>query len=267
MSVTSHKPRTSWQVTRSVWYALFMRETISRTTADRFGWFWMIAEPMAMVGLMVAIRSLLMGGDRFIPGADFVPWLIVGLLGFFVFREGMMRSLGAIEANRGLFSYRQVLPVDPVIARCLVEGMIKTFILIIFIVGGVLFGVDLFPDDPLTAIVDWLSLWSLGFGAGLVFSVVSCLVPEVAILVRISLLPLMIVSGVILPLNFLPHPVLEIVLYLPIVHGLENLRSAFFSGYHPLQGASEFYLWFWALALIVLGLAMHIHNEAKLKAL
>lgn len=267
MSVTSHKPRTSWQVTRSVWYALLMRETISRTTADRFGWFWMIAEPMAMVGLMVVIRALLMGSERLIPGAEFIPWLIVGLLGFFVFREGMMRSLGAIEANRGLFSYRQVLPVDPVIARCLVEGMIKTFILIIFIAGGVLFEVDLYPDDPLIAILDWFSLWLLGFGAGLVFSVVSCLVPEIGIIIRISLLPLMLISGVILPLNFLPHSVLEVVLYLPIVHGLENLRLSFFSGYHTLQGTSEFYLWFWALGLIALGLLLHIHNEAKLKAL
>ena len=267
MSITPHESRSSWQVTKSVWHALFMREAVSRTMADRFGWFWMLAEPMAMVGMMVAIRSVIMGSERFIPGADFIPWLITGLLGFYVFREGMMRSLGAISANRGLFSYRQVLPVDPVIARCLVEGAIKTFIFILFIAGGELLGLKLFPDDPLLAIVDWMSLWVLGFGAGLVVSVLASLVQEFAILIRISVLPLMLVSGVILPLNFMPQPVLDVVLYIPVVHGLEELRGSFFAGYHKLPGISEFYLWFWALALMVIGLALHIHFEMKLKAL
>lgn len=53
--------RTPWQVTRSVWYAMFMREAISRTMADRMGWFWMIFEPLAFTLIMVGIRTYIRG--------------------------------------------------------------------------------------------------------------------------------------------------------------------------------------------------------------
>ena len=32
------KARSAWAVTRSVWYAMFMREAIGRTMTDRMGW-------------------------------------------------------------------------------------------------------------------------------------------------------------------------------------------------------------------------------------
>ncbi|MGP9656301.1 ABC transporter permease, partial [Halomonas sp. AOP35-4E-18] len=83
--------RTPWQVTRSVWYAMFMREAISRTMADRMGWFWMVFEPFALVAVMVGIRSFI-SGDRLISNAPFIPWMITGMMGFFLARDGMLRG-------------------------------------------------------------------------------------------------------------------------------------------------------------------------------
>jgi len=68
----SVKVRSSWQVTRSVWHALFMREAVSRTTADRMAWFWMLAEPAAMIIIMVALRTLAVGSGTKILGAEFI---------------------------------------------------------------------------------------------------------------------------------------------------------------------------------------------------
>lgn len=113
--------RTSWQVTKSVWYALFMREALARTTANRFAWFWMIAEPVAYIVIMISIRTILFNKSKTLFGAEFVPWMIVGLFSFFLFRENMMRSIGAIDANKGLFAYRQVKPIDPVIVLSLIH--------------------------------------------------------------------------------------------------------------------------------------------------
>jgi len=85
--------RTHWEVTRSVWHATFMREALARTTGDRFAWFWMLAEPIAFVVIMVLVRELL-GRLRLIMGAEWIPWLVVGLVAFFLFREGVLRSMG-----------------------------------------------------------------------------------------------------------------------------------------------------------------------------
>ncbi|WP_306422000.1 ABC transporter permease [Marinobacterium sedimentorum] len=260
------KTRTPWQVTRSVWYAMFMREALARTTADRFAWFWMLAEPIAMIVIMTAIRTLAMGGGKHISGAEFVPWIITGLFGFYLFRENMMRSLGAVGANQGLFAYRQVKTVDPVLIRCFLEGMLKTFIFMLFIFAGLLLDIGLMPADPLGALFDWLSLWMLGLGTGLTLSALDALVPETGRVMRILSFPLLIISGVILPLNFIPHDLRVYVLWNPIVHGLESLRLSFFPAYRSLDGVDLTYLWFWALSLITLGLILHLRFAMRLKA-
>ena len=257
--------RTPWQVTRSVWYAMFMREAISRTMADRMGWFWMIFEPAAFVGIMVAIRSFIRS-DRLIVNAEFIPWMIAGLMGFFLIREGMIRGMGAIESNSALFAYRQVHPVDPVIVRNFLEGMLRSLIFLLFILGGLMLGLDIYPDNAIRAMAAWLSLWSLGLALGLLTSVVATLVPEVGRVVRMLSLPLLILSGVMFPLNRLPHWLLEYLMLNPIPHGLEVLRLGFFENYQTVHGTSMLYFWMVTLSISALGLLMHLRFVDRLKA-
>jgi capsular polysaccharide transport system permease protein len=260
------RARTPWQVTRSVWYAMFMREAISRTMADRMGWFWMVFEPVALIGVMVGIRSFIRGGGALIVNAPFIPWLIAGLMGFMLVREGMMRGMGAIEGNKSLFAYRQVSPVDPVLVRNFLEGMLRSFVFLIFIGGGLMLGQEMYPDNAIRAMGAWLSLWCLGLGLGLVTSVASTLVPEVGKIIRMISLPLMILSGVIFPLNSMPHWLLEYLMLNPIPHGLETLRLGFFENYKVVHGTSMLYFWLFTFTLIATGLLMHLRFTDRLKA-
>ena len=257
--------RTPWQVTRSVWFAMFMRETVSRTMADRFAWFWLIFEPIAFVGIFIAVRSMIRG-DRFVIGADFIPWLIVGLMGFFLFREGMTRPVGAVEANQGLFAYRQVLPIDTVLIRIALEGLLRSFVFLIFIAGGSMLGLDLYADLPMFAMWAWLSLWALGAGVGLTISAAAALVSEIGRVVRMLSLPLMLLSGAIIPMSLKPYHIQQLMLYNPIAHALEFLRLGFFENYKAVQGISLLYVWLFALSLIALGLILHLRFAEKLKA-
>ena len=257
--------RSPWQITWSVWHAMFMREVLARTMQNRFAWFWMLAEPIAYVVIMVWVRELL-GRTRFVIGADFVPWLIVGLAPFFLFREGVTRSLGAVRANHGLFAYRQVKPVDPVLIRNVLEGLLKTVVFVILLVGGGLLGYELLPADVLGVLSGWVGLWMLGLGGGLIVSVGATLFDSVDMAVRLSMLPMFLLSGVILPLHMLPHGVQEVLLYNPVLHGVETVRLAFFAGYRSLAGIDPSYLWLWNLVLLALGLALHIRFALLLKA-
>ncbi|WP_447926375.1 ABC transporter permease [Vreelandella sp. EE27] len=257
--------RTPWQVTRSVWYAMFMREAISRTMSDRMGWFWMIFEPFALISIMVAIRSFI-NGDRMVMNADFIPWMVAGLMGFFLVREGMLRGMGAVDANKALFSYRQVQPVDPVLVRNFLEGALRSFVFLLFIAGGLMLGLDLYPDNAIRAMAAWFSLWSLGLGLGLITSVSASLVPEVGRIIRMLSLPLLIISGVILPLNSMPHWLLEYLMLNPIPHGIETLRLGFFENYKVVHGTSMLYFWLFTLSVTSLGLIMHLRFIDRLKA-
>jgi capsular polysaccharide transport system permease protein len=244
---------------------MFIREALARTMADRMAWFWMLFEPIAMTAMMVAIRAVAMGKMQHIAGAEFIPWMVTGLFGFYLIRENLMRPIGAIDSSKALFAYRQVKPIDPVFIRCYLEGLLRTFIFLLFIAVGGLLAIDLTPDDPLKALFYWLSLWLLGAGAGLTASAVAGLVPEVGKIIRLISLPLFIISGVILPLNFIPHNLLMYVMWNPIVHGLELLRSSFFNAYRPVAGTDGVYMWCWILGFVVLGLALHLRFEQRLK--
>ncbi|OXY82122.1 ABC transporter permease [Oceanimonas doudoroffii] len=258
--------RTPWQVTRSVWFAMFMREAVSRTMADRMGWFWMLFEPVAMITIMVLIRTQLRGASRLIVNADFIPWMITGMMGFFLVREGLSRSQGAINSAQALFAYRQVQPVDTVLVRTWVDGMLRTVVFVVFVAGGLLLGLDIFPDNTIRVLLGWTSLWALALGFALVVSVAAKLVPETGKIINMLSLPLMIISGVILPLNNLPHRILEYLMLNPIAHGLELLRAGFFEHYHTVHGTSVLYLWLWILGLNALGLLMHLRYKERLKA-
>lgn len=262
MTISTRSP---WQVTLSVWHAMFMREAIARTMADRMAWFWMLMEPIAMVAIMVGIRAVVMGGGTHINGAEFIPWIILGLFGFMLFREIMMRSIGAPDANKGLFAYRQVKPVDTVLVRCYLEGLLKTFILLLFVCAGILLEIDLTPAFAMYALFIWLSIWCLGIGTGLVCSALAELAPEFGRLIKILMMPLMLISGVIFPINFLPRDLVEYLMWNPIAHGVELLRLSFYAEYRAVPGVSLFYLWIWNLISIALGLLLHIRFEMRLK--
>jgi len=258
--------RTSWQVTRSVWHALFLREALARTTADRFAWFWMLLEPIATIAIMVLIRTALLGKSRQIDGADFVPWMLAGLFGFYLFRDNMKRSMGAVSANKALFAYRQVKPIDPILVRCYLEGLLKSFIFMFFVAAGTLLAMDLIPDRPLEALFWWVSLWCLGLGAALTVSALASLIPEIGRIVNLTTLPLLIISGVILPLSALPHQLIEYLLFNPIAQGLELFRAGLFANYRLLPGIDPSYVWYWILSLTSLGLLLHVKFEKRMKA-
>lgn len=259
-----HQPRSALRVTWDVWSAMTLREFIARTTADRMAWFWMIFEPLATIGIMLFIRTHLMGG-RHISGAEFIPWLIVGMMGFYLFRSCMIQPMGAIDANKGLFTYRQITPFDAVIVRCYVEGMLQSFVFLLFILIASLFKIDMAAHHAFGVMTDWLSLWALGSGLGILVSVVNGLVPEAGKVIRLMTFPLLILSGVILPVTYLPHQAQEYMLWNPILHGLENMRTNYFQYYHSIEGIDMTYVWYWALTSMALGLMMHIRFAPRLK--
>lgn len=260
--------RMHWQVTLNVWWALFIREAQQRILKDRFGWFWLIVQPTLAVIMMVAVRGLVMGKSTLlIAGAEWIPWLIVGLLTFQMFREVGIRSLNVVTQNGKLFTYRQVKPIDPVLVIGFVEGTLNTFVLLLFITFSLLLPFDLIPKDPVGVLLAWFLMWMIGYGFGLIFSVLSVLIPEMRKIVPMLMMPLFLTSGVIFPVNFLPAEMLQWLLWNPLLHVSELSRLYFFSSYQPVAGVNWMYPGLWAQSMLFLGFLLHLRYEQRLKTL
>ncbi|MDP5189406.1 ABC transporter permease [Rheinheimera baltica] len=257
--------RSSWQVTLDVWRAMFLREIVSRISADRLGWVWLLIEPVLHIVLFVAIRQL-MGRVRFIPGAEFVPWFVVGMMGFFLFRQAITRSMGAINGNKALFAYRQVQPLDAVLVRCFIEGLLKTLVLLLIVGGATVLEYHILPHDLLGVILIWGFIWLLGTSIGIVLSVLNTVMPETEKVVGLIMLPLYFLSGVMVPIQFLPHALHPYLLLNPITHGIESLRHQFFEHYQTIAGIDLMYMGQWTLCCFFLGLLLHLRYRIRLIA-
>jgi capsular polysaccharide transport system permease protein len=259
------KLRSPLTVTLTVWKALLLREAVFRLAQDRVAWVWLIAEPLAHV---VLLMWLLKVGFRqsAIAGGDVGVFTMLGILGFFLVRNITNRAIDAVDASEALYAFRQIKPVDTVLARTALEGLLVCVLFVVMFAGAGLLGYPIFPADPLGALAALIALWLTGLGFGLVFSVLGNLVTEFGRMVRLLLTPLYFFSAVIYPSARVPRALREVLLVNPIVHGLESLRVAFMPGYIVPTGISLGYLYSFAVALIFIGLALHLRYRTELTA-
>lgn len=241
-----------------------MREALARVASERFGWVWLLLQPVAHIAMLMLLFSTLR--QRSLAGADFALFLALGLLGYQLFTNTAKRSAAALAANRGLLAYRQVLPIDTVLARTVVEGASQFFVGLTLLVGAGLFGFDVLPHDPIGALQAYFLLWLFGAGLGLVFSAGYALIPETEKVVDLIFRPLYFASGVMFSPAMMPARLQEWLLYNPLVHGLELTRSAFFPGYHLVQGINAGYLAALGIACWFLGLMLHHRFAMRIAA-
>lgn len=256
--------RVPLDITLSVWKALFLREALTRLSAGRAAWLWIIVEPAAQVALLMLIFTSIR--QRVLPGIDFALFLGIGVIGYYLFKNVASRSANAISANSALFVYRQTRPVDVVFVRVFLEGILQLFVFMTLLAGMLLVGFDIRLHDFMTFIAAWGLLWLFGAGIGLILSVGAELVPEISKIANLLFTPIYFVSGVFFAPFMLPPMYQEWILLNPLVHGMELLRASFFPEYNLAPGISIAYLGAFALFSILLGLAMHLRFATRMAA-
>lgn len=250
-----HLIRTSTVITLSVWKALFLREAVTRIFSGRAAWLWLLIEPMFNVFYLVIIFTVIRMTT--IGGIDTVVWLLVGMLGFFMFRRTATQVMNGINANKGLFAYRQVKPIDTVLVRGGLEGFLMIIISSILLASIALFGHSVVPADLLSVLEAFFGLWLIGVSFGLVTSVISELLPELGKIINLIMMPMYVISGVIFPISSIPPPYRDWLMLNPVANGLEAIRLGFAPYYHAAPETSIAYIYEFALVGVFLGLSLH----------
>ncbi|WP_304351565.1 ABC transporter permease [Comamonas testosteroni] len=257
-------PRSSLSVTFAVWNALFLREAVARLSATRGAWVLIVLEPVLHVCLMLLLYTVLRASS--VAGADVAVWLVLGLTGYLTVQNVLQRAMGAIDANKALFAYRQVRPIDTVVVRAGLEALLGLLILTVLLGILALLGHSVIPDSAMEAMLAFIGLMSCALGVGLILSVLSDLVPEAGNLVMFLLRPLYFVSGAMFPLSAIPIKYREWAFLNPFAHGLELLRASFFPVYHAAPEANFKYLFWFSVVSIFFGLALQVRFARSLRA-
>ena len=260
--VTSRSP---WQIQKSVVFALFLRELKTRFGAYKFGYLWLLLEPMAHVIVLSLIFSYIR--DRSLFGIDFPVFIVTGIVPFLMFKNIALRVMDGVESNRALFGYRQIKPMDTFIARTLLDAFLGVTVAALILLGMAWVGLDVPFRDPFALIFLMAMLVLMGLGLGMVLCVFTHYLPEAKTLVRIIFLPLYLLSGIIFPIAAVPHEYLPLLLWNPLLHAIELMRGAFFDSYRVLPDISLLFVVMTTLVLLFLGLAWYRTKRHQLRAL
>jgi len=208
----------------SVIKALFLRELESRISQGKSGLFWTFTEPFFQVFVFVALRSALIQSSSY----NVPLFMAVGFVPFAMFRSILSSSSGAFMANKGLFNYKQVKPIDTILSRALVELFLTCIVAMIFLVIGFFLHFDnLLPENTLMVLFAYFWFWIFAIGIGLIVGIGNTFFVSIGKIVSISTFGLMIFSAVFYPIVTLPPAAQEILLYNPLVHFMEMIHGSY----------------------------------------
>lgn len=253
--------RSSLEIQRSVLFALLMRELKTRFGRYRLGYAWALLEPASHVIVLSAIFSFVF--KRTMPGIDFPVFFITGIVPFLMFNHMVTQGMNAISANQGLFGYRQVMGVDALIARMVLEGLIHLVTLIVLLLCAAWVGLRVELNDPLKLLAALSLLYLFSLGCAFIVCVVATRHQEMKKIIPMVLRPMYFISGVIFPLSIVPADYRVYLLWNPVLHALELVRDACFVSFETVGGSWQ-YLSMASVCVLCFGLTLYRQNALRL---
>lgn len=218
------------QVQRRVLAALFMREVLTRYGRHNIGFLWLFVEPMIFTLGVTALWT----ATKTVHGNSDMPIVAFALTGYssvLLWRNMPGRCIGALWGNLSLLYHRNIKVLDIYIARLMLEfggaTISFTVLSIVFISIGWIHP----PENLLEVIGGWLIIaW---FGAALAtylgaLSHHNEMVDKLWHPASYLIFPL---SGSAFMVDALPKFAQDVVLWIPMVHGVEIVREGYFGSH------------------------------------
>ena len=250
------------QIFLAVTKALFLRELNTKMSVGKLGLFWTFFEPFAQISMFILIRVILVGGSEG-SNFDYAVFMAVGFIAFNMFKNILSGSTGAFLANKALFTYKQVKPIDTIVARVLIEVFITSIIVLVFVFIGFFFQYNITPENLLMVVFGYLWFILFSFSVGLVVAVGNTFFLSIGKFVGIFSFGLLIFSAVFFPLVSLPPEAQEVLLYNPLAHFMEMIH-----GYYLYELDDRFvdyqYMALWTITPLFMGTWLYIRLEKRI---
>ncbi len=239
-------------------HALLLREIITRFGRENLGVIWLVGEPMLFTSGIVTLWSMVtLHHGSAIP---IVAFAVTGYSSVLLWRNCATHAAGAIAQNKSLLFHRNVRIVDVLLTRIVVEigGATGSFIVLSLLF--IYIGWMPMPDNLLKVLFGWTMLAWFGTSLALLIGAATAfseLVPRLWNPVSYLMFP---ISGAAFMVDWLPERLQNIVLLLPMVHGVEILRE----GYFHNAVAAHYNLGYMASCCLILSLSgLYVVHQAS----
>lgn len=261
MSERNQSLISAWSIQRRVVFALLMREVMTRFGRHNIGFLWLFLEPMLFTLGVTALWT----ATKAVHGSDLpiVPFAVTGYSSVLLWRNMPSRCIGAVEPNRTLLYHRNVKVLDIYLARLILEFAGATISFATLTIFFISIGWMNPPEDVLQVIWAWLLLTWFGFALSIFLGSLSEEYETVEKLWHPASYLLFPLSGAAFVVSALPERAQELVLYLPMVGGVEMLREGYFgSQFKAVYDQPYFILVCLVLSLLALAQLRKISKKA-----
>lgn len=233
--------------------ALILREMAARFGRKPGGYVWAVVQPLAIIIVLAFAWSLLMRSPSL--GTSFLLYKATALLILQLYQNIATVVGKGLSYSRALLVYPGVTWIDALLGRFFLNAMIGIVVAWIILTGIMIY-------EDIRTVLDWPKIFLsvaltclLGFGVGALNCFLFERVPVYENIWRIMTAPLMLISGVIIHYEQMPHLAQKVLWYNPVLHLTGLMRDGFYPTYRP-EYISLPYILLWVLVPMVLGLLL-----------
>lgn len=212
--------------------ALIIRETASRYGNKPGGYVWAILDPLAHVAMMTFLFQAIARAPAI--GTDFALFFATGYLPFAAYQGMAAFMAGAVKANKNLFSYPVVAPIDAVTSRYILQLLTSVLVAIIIFAICTPELSHLNSINPGILVGSFVAATLLGLGIGLINIPMFNNYPLYEQIFNLVNRPMFMLSGVFFLPDSLPHPFQDILMWNPLVHIIMWFRSGIYPEYRAV---------------------------------
>ena len=221
----------SLAIQRRVVFALLMREIITRFGRHNIGVLWLILEPMLFtlgVSALWYIAKL-----HTYSNIPIVAFAITGYSSVLVWRNSANRCSKAIEPNLALMYHRNVKVIDIFLSRIILELVGATASITILTTFFICTGTMNWPVDVSLILGGWVLLCWFAIALGFIVGSISERSDTFERTWHIFTYLMFPLSGAVFMAHWIPSSARELLLWIPMVHGVEMVRHGYFGQIVP----------------------------------
>jgi ABC-2 type transport system permease protein/capsular polysaccharide transport system permease protein len=206
--------------------ALLAREILTRYGRHNIGFLWLFVEPMLFTVGITTLWTI----TKAVHGSNLpiVAFALTGYSSVLLWRNMPHRCIGAILPSLSLMFHKNVKVIDIFVSRLVLEmaGASVSFVVlsIFFISIGWLDP----PEDLLEVLLGWGLLAWFGWAIAMLLGALSEQSEIVEKLWHPAAYLLFPLSGAAFMVDALPKAAQDLVLFIPMVHGVEMVREGYF---------------------------------------
>ncbi len=235
-------------------YALVMRELSHRAERSRFGPLAAVIEPLMQIVMLGLVLSIFNSGLPPI-GTSLFFFYSTGVLPFYLLLHIVNHTQNLYSEQQALLSVPRIKRLDLAIAACLAEllvgAMTTTVVYLLFF--GLGYGEG--RSNIIQAVYAYAAVWLFASGVGLIGAAMSSITTLWAKSWQTIQRVLYFISGVFFIPQMMPDWAREILIWNPLLIGIEWFRTGFFQNYSP-PWIDKPYLLMVSFAMILVGVSL-----------